>query len=379
METPTKVIFCTDGVFPHTVGGIQRHTQLLVEELAKLGTIDIIVIHPHTGIRVFEAFPRVKEIVPAYTSKGRHYFVELYRYSKVVFDIIQQYPDYLVYSQGLVVWHGAAELRKRLIINPHGLEAFQTLGFVPNLKVTPFRLVQQYQFRRAAGVISLGGKLTDVLRRTMGKRADRLAIIPNAIPAPPPTIPEKQYGHVGPTRVLFVGRIAYNKGINVLLEAARLLDEAGMSADFIFTIAGKGPLYETYKAQNLLANVQFLGFVGDKDLFDLYIAHDLFLLPTLFEGMPTVVLEAMAAGMPVAVTDVGATRELVDAENGYIIETGNPHSIASALRDFRTLPTDQVEALRQASYTKVQTRFTWAQVALQHVALFRKILSANKP
>jgi glycosyltransferase involved in cell wall biosynthesis len=105
----------------------------------------------------------------------------------------------------------------------------------------------------------------------------------------------------------------------------------------------------------------------------LYRSVDLFVLPTLFEGMPTVVLEAMARGLPIAVTDVGATRELVDDTNGFIIPKRDPGSLAATLRAFARLSAEQRRSLGAASLCKVRERFTWSAVAAAHVRLFERV------
>src|SRR5690606_26467654 len=119
-------------------------------------------------------------------------------------------------------------------------------------------------------------------------------------------------GHDGPLRLLFVGRFAFNKGIDLLMDVARRLADEG--APVRFDLAGDGPLLAHYQAAGLPANVSLLGRVNDAELFALYTACDALVLPTRFEGMPTVVLEAMARARPIIVSDVGACAGLV--ENG---------------------------------------------------------------
>ena len=59
-----EVLFCTDGIFPHAVGGMQRHSSLLIEELAATGAVELIVVHPHEGKQLFND-PGIKEIIAA--------------------------------------------------------------------------------------------------------------------------------------------------------------------------------------------------------------------------------------------------------------------------------------------------------------------------
>ena len=86
--------------------------------------------------------------------------------------------------------------------------------------------------------------------------------------------------------------------------------------------------------------------------------------------MPTVVLAAMAAGMPIIVSDTGATAELVSSDNGYLIETNNIRSLKWAIQCFYQLNPDERLALSDNSYKKVTEKFTWQKVAKMHVDLF---------
>ncbi|HMT30324.1 MAG TPA: hypothetical protein PKD91_13710, partial [Bacteroidia bacterium] len=122
MSNPkTTVIFCTDGIFPHMVGGIQRHSRLLAEELAKSGDVDLTVIHPHTGITVFDPSLGIKEIVVVPERTSGTYLLDCYRYSQKVLEVVQKYPQAVVYAQGLALWSGMKQVKNRVGLNPHGL------------------------------------------------------------------------------------------------------------------------------------------------------------------------------------------------------------------------------------------------------------------
>ena len=369
-----KVIFCTDGIFPLAVGGMQRHSRLLIEGLAKRGNTEIIVIHPHKGQRVFEAFPQIEEMGLDPLPGKQYYLLELYHYSRKVFEWVSKYPDHLIYAQGLSVWYRANELGPRLIVNPHGLEPYQTLSLKDRIKTFPFRWAFSRLFNQALTVISLGGRLTEIIQRQIRRAGGSVIVIPNATQLPEE--PEEELVRKSfpqPIRCLFVGRFASNKGIDVLIEAISQLNKQGLQDAFQFTLGGKGPLYDHFRQRYAFENITFLGFVDDIQLAHLYRTEHVFILPTLFEGMPTVVLEAMACGMSIMVTDVGATKELVDEKNGFILEKESPQSIVSALKRFQTLSDEEKTTLSLNSIRRMQTRFTWENVVIQHEALFEQI------
>ncbi|MFL5763735.1 MAG: glycosyltransferase family 4 protein [Bacteroidia bacterium] len=366
-----KVIFCTDGIFPHDVGGMQRHSRFLAEYLAKSGKVELTVIHPHPE-NVFESALGITELRIQPIDKKKNYLLECYRYSKRVNALLLQYPEHIVYSQGLSVWSGIKKVAPRLIVNPHGLEPYQAISGKDKAAGIPFRMIFNYIFSNAARVVSLGGKLTNILEKNI-KNTKKIIELPNAVVLPPvnPKVFNQQI------RCLFVGRFAGNKGIHILIEAIKQLNEEGYGDKMIFNLGGKGPLFEHYSTSSQYPNLNYLGFISDEQLFELYRSNDLFVLPTLFEGMPTVVLEAMSYGMPVIVSDVGATSVQVDVSNGYLIRRNDVDVLKDALKKFYALDASQKEKMSEASRRKIEKQFTWEKVAEAHVQEFLKLAAAK--
>lgn len=366
-----KLAFCTDGIYPHALGGMQKHSRLLLEQLDRFDDLDITVIHPHEK-NVFN-YPNIREVHIKGIDESKTYVLECYSYSKRVYEeLIKLNPD-VIYSQGLSVWYGVDKLKKRLIINPHGLEPYQAIGVKDKLVTLPVRQIFNYLFKQPSVIISLGGKLTGILRsRTNGKT--QVTEIANAVNLPSQKNENRSSHSV--VKVLFLARFAHNKGIDILFSAIKILEERGLIYQFDFTLGGKGPLFEKYKKQNTSPNVKLAGFIPDAEIPNLYNTHDVFVLPTLFEGMPTVVLEAMSYGLPVIVSDVGATRVLVNEENGRVISPGSVDELVDALLWFQSLPEEDRASLSRSSVLKVQNNFTWPVVADQYHNLFKKLASS---
>ena len=136
-------------------------------------------------------------------------------------------------------------------------------------------------------------------------------------------------GIAGRPIVLTAARLAPQKGLESLLGAAAMLPDA------IFIIAGDGPdraaLAAQAEAAGLADRVRFLG--SRRDIPDLLAACDVFVLPSLIEGLPLSVLEAMAAARPVVATRVPGTDEaVVDGETGLLVPPRDPEALAHAIR-----------------------------------------------
>jgi glycosyltransferase involved in cell wall biosynthesis len=366
------VAICSDGVFPASMGGIERHTRLLVESLAaRHRELRLTVIHTHPGTRFFESFESVAEIAVDPKPGRRQYLIECLELSERFANELRKFPAAIIYSQGVCVLRGIHEFSPRLIVNPHGLESFQTLSFRDWATTAPFRIVQRRTFRHARFLVSLGGRLTSILHREAGD-GDRVIVLPNGVNLPN-AVPSRPPRDGRPFRLLFVGRLARNKGIADLLEAMELLNRSGAGEHVQLDIAGAGPMLEQLQRAGDWTNVKLWGKVSDARLEELYEHADAFILPTLFEGMPTVVLEAMARSLPVLVTDVGATRELVDESNGRIIAKKDARGLAARILELIEMPEHSLHALGRAGYERAKTRFTWPHVADRHVDLFRRL------
>ncbi|HSH66952.1 MAG TPA: glycosyltransferase family 4 protein [Bacteroidia bacterium] len=370
MTEKIKVIFCTDGIFPYSIGGMQRHSRLLIETISKNNNIEIIVLHPHDK-KVFSADLSLTEIQVTPINTSKNYLLECYRYSKRIYDIVIKYPDHLIYSQGLCIWYNIKYLRKRTIINPHGLEPYQAVSIKDKLIALPFIFVFNYLFKYATVIISLGGKFTDILKNKI-KDPGKIVVIPNAILSQGENIDKKFRSDK--TNLLFIARFAHNKGIHILMKAIQNLNRKGYKNKLEFYLGGSGPLFNFYSNSFKIENVHYLGFIPDRELFELYKTKDIFVLPTLFEGMPTVVLEAMSYGLPVIVSDVGATGEIVDHENGYLIQKNSVQQLMDSIVQFHESNNSEKKRMSLKSIEKVESKFTWKMVSFQHALLFEKMM-----
>lgn len=182
--------------------------------------------------------------------------------------------------------------------------------------------------------IAVSDDVGEQLHRTFRVPRRKIQTIHNGIPAHPSPHRVEAALRASLTRgqerplVLVAARLSHQKGIAGLLRAAARVPGA------VFVVAGDGPERVRLEAQaddlGVRERTVFLGH--REDIPDLLAVCDLFVLPSLFEGLPLSVLEAMQAGKPVVATAIGGTSEaVVPGETGFLVPPGDPVALADAI------------------------------------------------
>lgn len=324
------VLFLADGLFPFVVGGMQKHSTMLIKHLAPLVdqiTVctcgEINALPPSKG-DILEELVTSKDNIQVLTctfeDRGKfpgHYLRASRKLSRTFLNLSGDVSQYdCIYAQGLT---GDAFLEKhpRVLVNLHGLEMFQPAYslkecFAKRLMRPTFKR----QIRRSWKVVSLGGRLSDILKAN-GARDEQVVVLPNGVDGVwfdrPPTV-SKGEG----TRFLMVGRNEYRKGFHILIQALTLINRS-----IEIHLVGDWP-----QIKSTHHFVTHHGVIKNKhDIITIMDSCDVLLCPSLSEGMPTVVLEARARGLEVIATDVGAMAEVVARP----ISPGIPSELATEI------------------------------------------------
>ncbi len=174
--------------------------------------------------------------------------------------------------------------------------------------------------------------------------------------------------------VLYVGRFAREKGIQLLLNSASSILEAEPKAKFVIVGGGNRKAFEDFvRWIGLEDRVKFTGFIAGQNLYQMYRIADVAVFPSLYEPFGIVALEAMAAGAPVVASDAGGLKEVVRHDvNGTSHFAGDTASLAWAVLRVLQDP-DRAQALQETARQRLQTDFNWANIATQTVDLYDRV------
>jgi glycosyltransferase involved in cell wall biosynthesis len=201
-------------------------------------------------------------------------------------------------------------------------------------------------------------------------RPTRVAVIPNGISTVTFTVPharrtKAREGLPVPSGVfcwMAIGRLDAPKDYPNLLQAFSMIHHDGAKPHLCIAGAGsQDALLRLASQLGLGGRIHFLGL--RRDVPDLLSAADAFVLSSAWEGLPNVVMEAMASGLPVVVTDVGGVRELVqDDVSGYVVAPRSSQSLASAMHKMMAMPLGARQRMGAAGQDYVQRHFEMERV-----------------
>lgn len=177
-------------------------------------------------------------------------------------------------------------------------------------------------------------------------------------------------------KFLFVGRLEEQKGIIYLLQAASLLKGRDFEVNIVGDGSQAGHLKNTAKESGLSHAVNFLGKLDDQELQDEYIYSDAFVLPSIWEGIPLSILEAMAAGLPVIAADVGGITTLcTDRVTGLIVKPRDSAALAQAMLE--VMENEELREKLARGGRDLASGFTWENTAAGYGKIYTEIYQTN--
>ncbi|GIV96211.1 MAG: 1,2-diacylglycerol 3-glucosyltransferase [Herpetosiphonaceae bacterium] len=185
----------------------------------------------------------------------------------------------------------------------------------------------------------------------------------------------------GPINVLCVGRLIERKGQHHLLRAFARLQQQLPNHLLVLTLVGTGDFEPTLKHLaydlGIIDSVHFTGFVSREEMPALYRSADIFVLPSQNEGMSIALLEALASGLPVVVTDTGGTDELVTPGiNGLVVGWADVEALVAALQ--KLIEDENLRRRMGTASRQVALRFSWRNITEQYVDLMARSIRVSQ-
>ena len=278
------------------------------------------------------------------------------------------------------------------VVTPHGLlDATSVSKSYERARVSFASTAKKWVYLRTLGIRDIGGAASlHLVSHPERESTSRLRLSPKAhvillgADAPPPpgvddraAVQQRYPSLQGRKIALFLGRLDRKKGVDVLAEAAESLAES--RDDFSLVVAGSGAAEYEAEIRDLVDRrglselTVFTGMVVGEDKWRLLRAADLFVLPSRHESSPVAVMEAMASGTPVVISDqVGIHREVAEAGAG-LVTTLDAADVAGAIGRLLDDP-EAAERMGRAGEALAARRYTWERVASDVEALYEEVV-----
>jgi glycosyltransferase involved in cell wall biosynthesis len=360
---------------PH-LGGAEQQALFLSERLIEKGFCVSVLTRSSPGLPSREIICGVLVYRHIRTINRGKLFGLTYMLS-VCWFLLRRRRSYDIIHCHLLGFHSAVAVLFKLLFNKKTLSLVGATGLISDFSqmknVFLGKFLLQLIARSDRLVVLCSQSRQEALKE--GFSSAQLVYIPNGVDSayfkPRPDAGKK------PNRIIFIGRLDYLKGVDILLLALCKLIDSRIPAHL--DILGDGPernnLEMMTKKLGINEAVTFHGAVHG--VAPCLQRSALFVLPSLSEGMPNVVLEAMACAVPVITTKVGGTVDMiVDGKNGLLVEAGNAEQLTAAMRDVLT-DHDLGERLGREARRTIEQNFAMDRVVDQYVKLYADMLSSE--
>lgn len=379
---------------PHIVGGLGKHIMDLAPALVQQG-IEVHVVTPllrggaarevtEDGVHVYRVESAPMEAY-GFTSFVQHTNANIEAAARALLrqlgdvDIIHAH-DWLAAHSGVALKHA---WRRPLVVTIHATERGRQGGYIGGGHAEQVNHLEWWLAYEAWRMIACSDFMAHQIHDYFGAPIDKIDVVPNGVYVAPDPFQSpaerlafrRRYVDDDQPLVYYVGRIVYEKGLHVLLDAwPQVLAEFPRAR---LVIAGTGAYLDTLKhrawAAGIGTSVQFAGFISDEDRDKLYRCADVAAFPSLYEPFGIVALEAMAACCPVVVAETGGLVEVVKLhETGLTVHPNDPNSLAWGI--LHTLQHPDWSGARAENALRVAAEvFNWREIASSTAAVYRRV------
>ena len=363
------VILGTRG-FPNIQGGVEKHCEGLAVSLVKLGCEVIVFTRKPYVKNNIKEYKGVKLVaLPAFRHKSLEAFLHTFL---GVFVALRYKPDILhIQAIGPSLFTPLARiLGMKVVVTSHGPN-YKHLKWGKFAKLV-LRLCEFLGVVFANEVIAITKIIADEIEK---KYKRKITIIPNGVIISPIATSKNAliiYNLEKRKYILTVGRFVPEKGFHDLIDGFNMLQ----SPNYRLVIVGDADHEDKYslglkeKAREN-SNIVLTGFISGEPLHQLYSHAGLFVLPSYYEGLPIVLLEALSYGLPVLVSDIPANKEVELPAERYF-RCGDIHDLKEKMEILleKKLSEEEQQEIRK----QIENKYNWDKIAQQTIQVYKKAL-----
>lgn len=380
-----NIVLTTDYFPPHVGGGVERVTFHVASELIRLGH-KVAVVTLNTcrartcemlnGIRVYRAnlveLTRTLGMQSAISFEALKLIHEAY--CKEAADIL--HANNLFFCTTIAACASKRPLQTRLVTTLHVGSTSELEGGIRLLAALYEKSIGRWVLNKSDHVVAVSQAVKQYAE-SLGTPSSKISVVPNAVDLQDFRPDARESELDGTVRVAFIGRLISNKGPQYLVEAApRILrDFPGVQ----FLLVGEGPMFEQLRRRaehlGLRNHFRFLGVVPSVSQF--LKNCDILVRPSLTEGMPLTVLEAMACGVPTVASKVGGTPEiLLHGETGFLVEPKNIDQLSFYIS--RLVGDDELRTVMgKRARSLIEKYCSWDEVARKMSRIYDSVLERS--
>lgn len=383
---------------PLIEGGLARHVRKLSEALVQLG-VEVHVLtrggeeatveEEMAGVKIHRIVePERPTDLPEFVTWVERMNADMLAAGvelgdRYEFDLVHGH-DWLVAS---ACDHLARRYRAPLVTTIHATEFGRHQGWVDKHPQSHIHGVEKWIANRSDRVIACSLFMREQISEIFSVEPERVTVIPNGID--PGDLPREDSVELDRLRaafaepdqnlVLLIGRLVYEKGFQLALEAMPRVIEQVPNTRFL--VAGSGTheaeLHKQAEDLGLMDHGTFLGWIGDDVLHSLYRISDLTVVPSIYEPFGLVALEAMASECPCIAADTGGLREVVPLEGaGLRFRVSDPEDLADVAIQVLS-DADLSRRMVEEGLAHIRL-FDWNDVARQTLDLYAEIAAVRE-
>ena len=370
------LLIITLGIYPYVKGGAEMHTFYLARELIKKG------LH----VTVLTGNPKEEKNVRFASREAKTWFLKIVRFPILgsLFSIISSLPFLRKNGKKIDVIHAHTAstsmitgfflsqlLGLPLVVTCHGLE----ITFCRSRVV---KSIRAYILKRAFHVTCVSADLANILMSKWGVAQNKISVIPNGYDDELIQRLRHKKVDIGSKALVFVGSLRPVKDPLTLLRGMRIVMRERDDVDLY--VVGDGilrPQLERFCIRNNLHNIFFFGELPHERALELVSSSDILLSTSKEEGLPTVIVEAMALGKCVIATAVGGVPEILkDGKNGVLVPTSAPDKIAQAVIELLN-DSEMRRGLSKAAVKDIEG-FSWDKIASEYLKIYEKATESSQ-